>query len=252
MTPTLAAVILANNERDNIPDCIESVRWVDRIVVFESFSEDDTVELARAAGAEVIQHPFKNYAAQRNASLEAVEAEWILFIDADERSSEAQEVEIRGELTAPAHHGYWIPRHNYIFGKLTRHAGWYPDYQMRLLHRSHARYDPERAVHETVLLDGAPGYLKVPFIHYNYTSFSQFRMKQNRYARYDAQILREQGILPRPHKFITQPTRQFLWRYVTLQGYRDGWHGLRLSMLMAWYEGKKYIQLRRLIREEIR
>lgn len=249
MSVTLAAVILARNEEHNIRDCIASVAWADQVVVFlDPRNTDRTEELATAAGATVLHNTFENYAQQRNDALDAVEAEWILFIDADERSSETQAAEIRRLITSDDHNGYWIPRHNYIFGKLTRFTGWYPDYQMRLLKRGHAQYNPERQVHELVLLDGEPGYLTEPFIHYNYTSFEQFKEKQNRYVQYDAKILKEQGIQPKPHKFITQPTRQFFWRFVTLKGYRDGLHGLRLSLLMAWYELQKYVHLRRLDR----
>ena len=245
---SLAAVILTYDEEANVEECIASVRWAERVVVFDSYSQDRTAERARSAGAEVIQHRFENYAQQRNAALEAVEADWILFVDADERSSPEQAVEIRTLIAEGQHNGFWIPRHNYIFGKRTRYTGWYPDYQMRLLRRGRAHYDPARPVHELVVLDGEPGYLTVPFVHYNYRTFAQFREKQSRYVQYDAQILKEQGIRPSPHKFITQPVRQFIWRFITLQGYRDGWHGLRLSLLMAWYELQKYVHLRRLYR----
>lgn len=249
MTDTLAAVILARSEEHNIRDCIASVQWTDRIVVFlDPRNDDRTAEVAAAAGAEVIDNTFEDYAQQRNDALQAVETDWVLFIDADERSTPAQADEVRRVIASEAHNGYWIPRHNYIFGKLTRHTGWYPDYQMRLLKRTHARYDPERPVHELVLLDGEAGYLTEPFIHYNYTSFEQFKTKQQRYVQYDAKILQEQGIQPKPHKFITQPVRHFIWRFITLQGYRDGLHGLRLSLLMAWYEFRKYVHLRRLYR----
>ena len=78
MTVRLAAVILTYNEARHVADCIASVRWADRVVVFDSFSQDDTVEKARAAGADVMQHAFEDYARQRQAALEAVEAEWIL------------------------------------------------------------------------------------------------------------------------------------------------------------------------------
>jgi (heptosyl)LPS beta-1,4-glucosyltransferase len=245
---SLAAVILTYDEEANVEECIASVRWAERVVVFDSYSQDHTVELARSAGAEVIQHRFENYAQQRNAALEAVEADWILFVDADERSSPEQAAEIRTLIAEARHNGFWIPRHNYIFGKLARYTGWYPDYQMRLLRRGRAHYDPARPVHELVVLDGDPGYLTAPFVHYNYRTFAQFREKQGRYVRYDAHILKEQGIRPSPHKFITQPVRQFLWRFITLRGFRDGWHGLRLSLLMAWYEFQKYVHLRRLYR----
>lgn len=244
---TLAAIILTYNEETHIEDCIHSVRWADQVLVFDSFSTDRTVELARTTGVEVIQNPFENYAQQRNAALQSVQADWILFIDADERSSEEQAAEIWKVIQQCHHNGYWIPRHNYIFGKLTRYTGWYPDYQMRLLRRGKAQYDPARPVHELVLVEGEPGYLTVPLVHYNYVNLAQFNAKQRRYVQYDARILYEQGIRPKPHKFITQPLRQFIWRYITLKGYRDGLHGLRLSLLMAWYEFQKYVFLRRLL-----
>lgn len=247
----LAAVILAYNEEHHIRDCIASVDWTDRVVVIvDSRCTDRTVEFARAADVELIEYTFQNFAQQRNDALDVVEADWILFVDADERSSAAQADEIRAVIAQADHNGYWIPRHNYIFGKLTRFTGWYPDYQMRLLRRGKAHYDPERKVHELVIVEGEPGYLTEPLIHYNYTSFAQFVEKQNRYVRYDAHILKEQGIQPKPHKFITQPVRHFIWRYITLKGYRDGLHGLRLSGLMAWYEMQKYVHLRRLYRAD--
>jgi len=244
---TLAAVILAYNEEHNIKDCIASVAWADQVVVVvDPRCTDRTVEFARAAGATIIENTFQNYAQQRNDALDAVQADWILFIDADERVRPALADEIRATIAESTHNGYWIPRHNYIFGKLTRFTGWYPDYQMRLLRHGKAHYDPERKVHEIVIVEGEPGYLGEPLVHYNYTSFAQFVEKQNRYVQYDAQILKEQGIQPKLHKFITQPVRHFIWRFFTLKGYRDGWHGLRLSVLMAWYEMQKYVYLRRL------
>ena len=123
---------------------------------------------------------------------------------------------------------------------MTKGAGWYPDYQLRLLRVGKARYDVTRQVHEVAELDGEMGTLTNPLIHYNYTDTAQFAAKQRRYVAYDAKILHEQGIRAKPHHFITQPLRHFWWRFVTLKGYQDGLHGLRLSALMAWYEYRKY------------
>lgn len=238
----LAAVVLTYNEQRHIVECIESLRFADQIIVFDSFSTDSTVELAQAAGAEVIQHVFQDYANQRNAALEALNgrADWVLFVDADERVTPELAAEVRAVIAAPVYAGFRIPRHNYIFGKLTRGAGWFPDYQTRLLRVGAGRYDPERGVHEVALLNGPEGTLTAPFIHYNYDDLAQFHEKQRRYAAYDARILFEQGLRPKLHNFVLQPLRQFRWRFVTLNGYRDGWHGLRLSALMAWYELQKY------------
>ncbi len=238
----LAAVILAYNEASNVVECIESLRFADQVVVFDSFSTDATVDLAIKAGAQVIQHRFENYSTQRNAALAAVKesADWVLFVDADERVPLALADEVRTVIEQAGYAGYRIPRDNYIFGRLTRGAGWYPDYQTRLLRIGAAHYDPTRQVHEVVILDGAEGTLQNAFVHYNYRDLRQFVEKQRRYSAYDARIMFEQGIRPKPQNYILQPIRQFWWRFITLKGYGDGLHGLILSSLMAWNEFRKY------------
>jgi glycosyltransferase involved in cell wall biosynthesis len=244
----LAAIVLTYNESAHIVDCIETLRFADQIIVFDSFSADRTVDLAKAAGAQVIRHRFENYASQRNAALDAVRdvADWVLFVDADERVPKALEQEVRMSIEYPGFAGFRIPRDNYIFGRLTRGAGWYPDYQTRLLRVGAAHFDPTRQVHEVVILNGKEGTLKNALVHHNYRDMRQFAEKQRRYVAYDAQILLEQGIRPKPQNYVLQPLRQFWWRFVTLKGYIDGLHGLRLSALMAWYELKKYLLLRQL------
>ncbi|MBI1256013.1 MAG: glycosyltransferase, partial [Chloroflexi bacterium] len=242
----LTAIILTYNEAQHVADCIETLRFADQIIVFDSHSSDQTAELAQAAGAQVIEHTFENYAQQREAALDSAHesAGWVLFVDADERVPPALAGEVRTSIEKPGYAGFRIPRDNYIFGKVTRGAGWYPDYQTRLLKVGAAHYDPARQVHEVVVLDGEEGTLENALIHYNYRDLAQFLEKQRRYSAYDAQILRQQGIHPKPQNYVLQPLRQFWWRFVTLKGYSDGLHGLRLSLLMAWYEFKKYWLLR--------
>jgi (heptosyl)LPS beta-1,4-glucosyltransferase len=250
----LIAIVLTRNEAAHILDCIETLRFADDILIFDSFSDDDTVAIAQKAGVKVVQHPFENYANQRNCALDAVKgnADWVLFVDADERVTPELASEVREVIQKPGYAGWKIPRHNYIFGKLTRGAGWYPDYQTRLLNLGAAHYDPERQVHELVLLDGLEGTMTQPFIHYNYSDLEQFHTKQHRYTAYDARILFEEGIHPKLQNYVLQPWRQFWWRFVTLKGYQDGLHGLRLSLLMAWYELRKYLILRQLWQKNIR
>lgn len=245
----LTAIILTYNESAYIRECIESLQFADAIIVFDSISTDDTVQIAESAGAGVIQRKFDNYAGQRNAALDAVanQTEWVLFIDADERVTPELAAEIRQVMQQPANVVGWrIPRHNYLFGKLTKGAGWYPDYQTRLLKVGKTHYDPERQVHEVVLLDGEEGTLHNPLVHYNYRDVAQFHEKQRKYVAYDAKILYEQGIRPKPQNYVLQPLRQFRWRFITLKGYQDGVHGLHLSLLMAWYEFRKYVILNQL------
>ncbi len=232
---SITAVVLTLNEEVHIAECLDTLTWADARLVFDSFSTDRTVEISREKGARVIQHPFENYGAQRNAALDVVSSEWVLFVDADERITPELAAEVQGVLDADQN-GWWVPRHNYIFGRLTLRAGWYPDHQMRLLRVQHARYDADRPVHEEVILAGAAGYLQHPIIHYNYRDVRHFISVQERYSELEAKRRFEQGQRPRLRTYITMPARQFLWRFITLKGWCDGFHGLRLSLLMAYYE----------------
>jgi glycosyltransferase involved in cell wall biosynthesis len=243
MSERLTAVILTRNEARHIGACIESVRFADSVLVFDSGSSDGTQSIAREHGAQVLERSFDDYAGQRNAALAAVGEGWVLFVDADERVTPELAAEACAAIAAGTASGYRIPRHNIIFGKLTRGAGWYPDYQTRLLKVGAARYDPAKKVHEVVMLDGPEGTLERPLIHYNYDHPAQFRDKQRRYVEYDARILFEQGVRPKRYTPYTQAVRHFRWRYLTLGGWRDGLHGLRLSLLMSWYEYRKYGRL---------
>ena len=236
---TFTAVVLAYNEEKHLPDCLASLAWAPQVLVFDSFSTDHTLEIARAAGVRVEQRPFDNYAGQRNAALEALYTEWVLFVDADERATPELAQAVR-EVLDRSEAGWWIPRHNYIFGKLTQHAGWYPDYQLRLLRRTHARYDPGHPVHEIVKLEGAAGYLSSPLIHLNYETVTEFMAKQKYYAAYAAQGLAAAGVKAKARHFLLQPLRHFYWRWIQLAGWRGGWHGLRLSLLMSYFEYEKY------------
>ncbi|MFW5940249.1 MAG: glycosyltransferase family 2 protein [Chloroflexota bacterium] len=237
----LTAIILTLNEADHIGECVASLSWADRVLVFDSYSDDDTIERARAAGADVSQSRFQNYAQQRNAALDAVETDWVLFVDADERGTSELGREIRQVMAERPEAGWYVPRHNYIFGRLTLGAGWYPDYQLRLFRHGCVRY--ERPVHEVAVVDGQVGYLQSVLRHYNYRDEAHFHQKQRQYTEYDARILREQGIQPKFYTPLTQPLRHFWWRFVSLKGYRDGLHGLRLSLYMAYYEWLKYRKL---------
>ena len=250
--PKLMAVILTYNEEKHIQGCLQTLQFADDCLVFDSYSTDDTVAMARAVGANVLQRKFDDYASQRNAALAAVsnQCDWVLFVDADERVTPALAEEIRHAIDDPEIVAWGIPRHNYLFRKLTLGAGWYPDYQTRLLRVGRVHYDASRKVHEIVVCDGPSDNLTNHLIHYNYRTVEQFIHKQRQYSSYDAQIMAEQGIRPKPQNYILQPLRQFRWRFLELGGYKEGWHGFRLSLLMGYYEFVKYLKLGKFVRTE--
>jgi (heptosyl)LPS beta-1,4-glucosyltransferase len=246
------AIVLTLNEQRHISECLASLAWADGRIVFDSFSTDNTVYLAREAGAQVTQNAFVNYAQQRNVALSLAQTQlagepgWVFFVDADERCTPELADEIRRVTAtdvAQARPVWSVPRHNFLFGRLTKGAGWYPDFQARLFAVGKVWFDPAREVHEVAMFDGDPGRLTHPLTHFNYDSVAQFHIKQRKYSDYDAGILFKQGLRPRPHNFVLQPLREFRRRFLTLRGYQDGLHGLHLSALMAYYEFEKYRKL---------
>jgi len=236
----VTAAVIARDEERHIAACLETMAWADERLVLDGGSRDRTVELARGAGARVEQRPFDDFPRQRNAALALAENEWVLFVDADERVTPELASEVRETVARPEHDGYCIPRFNHIFGKVIRHTGWYPDYQMRLLDRRHAHYDEAVPVHEVVRLErGEPGYLRQHLVHYNYQTLSQFFRKQEQYSDFEAKQLLASG-QPRARSLLSMPVREFARRYWQLHGWRDGGHGLLLSLLMAYFTFRRY------------
>ncbi len=234
----LSVAILARDNESEIADCLESVAWADeRIVILDSRSQDRTAAIAKALGARVVVHPFENFAQQREFGLSLSQSAWLFYVDSDERGTPELGEEIRRVIQDPTRVGWWVPRRNFIWGQEIRHGGWYPDYQLRLLKVGHAHYDLTREVHEIVCLDGEAGYLQEPLIHHNYRTFHQFFAKQRQYLEYEASILYKRGVHPKPWTYVSQPLREFWRRYVTLRGYRDGFCGLLLCLLVAYYYG---------------
>ena len=264
---TLSVIILTHNEKKHIRACLESVRdFADELLVLDDFSTDRTLEIAREMGARAEQRKLDNFPNQRNVAIELARGDWIFFIDADERATPEVGAEIcamikgqraegrkpkaesRRQKAAPLRDsrfvGFWIPRRNIIFGKEIRYTGWSPDYQPRVMKKGYARFDPAREVHELVLWDGEVGYLREPLIHHNYETLAQFRKKQIVYTRYEAQVWHAEGKRARWRGAIGQPLREFVRRYISLQGWRDGGHGLLLSALMAYYALVRWRMLR--------
>ena len=153
MSEPLTAIILTYNEAAHVVPCLRAVQWADHRLVIHSGDDDDIPALAATHGARVLSRPFTNWPEQRNYALDQATTDWVLFVDVDERVTLDLAEVIRAVLTddrPPV--GYWIPRQNVILGQWVRHAGWYPDYQLRLFRRSCGRYDPDRPVHELVQL----------------------------------------------------------------------------------------------------
>jgi glycosyltransferase involved in cell wall biosynthesis len=228
-------VVLALNAASLIDDCLKSLEWAnERIVLVDGATNDDTAHRAASAGAHAHYRSFTTFAEQRNAALDLVSTDWILFVDADERVPSSLAKEIREVIDQdPEPVGFWVPRRNIICGRWIKHAGWYPDCQLRLLRRGHARYETAVPVHEVPALDGPAGTLSHPLIHLNYRSLSDFWRRQRRYARLAARGMIDGGERPRIRSVAGQPLREFSRRFIRESGYREGPLGLALCLMVA-------------------
>lgn len=253
----LSIAIIAGNEAAHIGACLASLRGLQAalhaevLVLLDERTTDDTAAIAQRYGARVESAAWRGFPAQRNLALDLCAGAWVLFVDADERVTPELAAEIiallRGIPPAPLA-GYRIPRHNSFFGTVVRGGGWYPDHQLRLLRRTHARYDTQQHVHEVAVLQGDEGVLQGHLHHLNIERLDEFWRKQSRYALAEARILAASGRRTRWRNYLGAPAREFWRRYVRLGGWRDGGLGLLLCGTLAWFEVVKFAILHRTAR----
>ena len=236
----ITACIIARDEADNLRELLPTLAWADEVLVLvDEATRDDSAAVARSLGARVETRSIASFPFFRNAALDLANTPWVFFVDADERVSAALADEAR---TAVRTHvgqdgpvGFWVPRHNIMFGRLVRGGGWSPDFQPRLLRCDRVRFDERRLVHEVVVFHGRAGYLDERLLHLNYDALPAFFARQRRYTELEAQTLRAAGETFRGRALVGQPLREFARRYLALGGWRDGPLGLFLSAALAYY-----------------
>ncbi len=239
----LSVIITTFNEEVNVGDCIESALWADEVLVVDSYSTDKTVEIARSYPVRVLQREYFGSAAQKNWSLDRVENDWVLIVDADERITPELADEIRGILSVtPRAFGYYIRRKNVVLERVIKHSGWSTDKVIRLFDRAHGRY-PNRRVHADLDIDGDVPTLKSSLLHYTYRTFDQYFQKLMNYADWGAAQGFREG---RSAGFIAiggRPLWRFFRTYFLQLGILDGLHGLAICGLQATGVFMKYARL---------
>ena len=239
----ISVLVPTLNEEEVLDDCLASVDWADEILVVDSGSTDRTLEIARAHGARILEHPYENSARQKNWAIPRCTHEWVLIVDADERVSPGLADEIR-ELLArgPEADGYWIRRSNVFLGRTMRHGGWQTDRVIRFFHRDRARYE-DKTVHAEMVVDGPVPVLRHPLIHLAFRSFDQYWPKVDRYARWWAIGQFERGRRVGAGTVLAHTVACFLKVYVARAGFLDGGHGLVFAFLATCHVYLKYARL---------
>ena len=235
----LTVVISAYNEEKNIKDCLLSVKdLTDEIVVVDNKSTDKTAILAAQSGAKVysqINNLMLNV--NKNYGFNKATGDWILNLDADERLTPELATEIRAviEQSNNLTMGFWLPRQNLIFGKWIKSEMWWPDYQLRLFKRGKGKF-PQENVHEYLQVEGETEKLKNFLVHQNYSTVSQFINKMDKiYSEDGAENILKSGRRLSWVDALRFPLDDFLKTFFLQKGYKDGLHGLVLSLLQAFY-----------------
>lgn len=243
--PAISACIITFNEADRIADCLASLAFCDDIVVVDSGSTDATADIARAAGARVLQRPFDGFRSQKAFAVGEASHDWVLCLDADERVSDALQAAIEAARQAGFADaaGYRFARMDHYFGRFLRHGNAYPDHVLRLFDRRRGGWRGKREVHEAASVDGPVRTLPGDIIHFPYRSLEQQLAKTQRYARMMAEHDFARGKRASLGKLVLSPAWRFWRGYVLRAGFLDGWHGLVYAYVRANYVRQKTIML---------
>jgi glycosyltransferase involved in cell wall biosynthesis len=255
----ISILILTHNEEVNLPGCLESVAWSDDVVVFDSFSTDLTVEIARATGTRVVQRKFDNWAAHQNWAMENIPFKylWVFYLDADERMTPELREEIC-QISADLNEdrvAFYCGRKNFFMGKWIKHA-YPPSLLMRFFRPSSVKF--ERLVNPTAVITGRHGYLKNLFLHYNFSKgIAEWIEKHNNYSSLEAlegmKILnsgargrsslfasdsaeRRKALKAFSFRLPCRPLIKFIYLYFVKLGFLDGSPGLTYCVLQSIYE----------------
>ncbi|HMQ46332.1 MAG TPA: glycosyltransferase family 2 protein [Saprospiraceae bacterium] len=241
----LSVILTTHNEAHNIGEALESVKWADELLVVDSFSEDNTVAIAKNYTDRVYQRVYKGPADQKNWIIPQASHEWILLLDADERISPELKKEIQRWLAADdiPYDAFWIGRKNYFLGKEIRFSGWQGDQVVRFFRRDICRYNDKR-VHEEIITEGIRvGFLKNKMLHYTFKDSTHFLEKIHRYAEWSAQDHEASTTKVNAYHLLLKPLFRFFKHYILKWGFLDGRTGLIVSSIMAWGVFLRYLKM---------
>src|SRR5690348_13289856 len=233
----LSALVVARNEAAQLGACLATLRFADEIVVLLDRSSDRSAEIARGAGAKLIEGAWDLEGPRRNAGYEACVGPWILEVDADERVTPGLATEIAAALATPETDYFLVPMANHIGSRLVRY-GWgaYNGVAAKpVLFRKGAKRVLGGRVHPKIELHGKSRTLENPMLHFVDRDFSDMFARLNRYTDLAALDAHDAGRKPElAHAFRRFWSRG--WKsYVARHGYREGAYGMALALFSALY-----------------
>lgn len=245
---TLAVTVITKNESKHIRNCLESVKWVDEIIILDSGSTDDTVAICRQYTDKVFATDWPGFGVQKNRAIQKTACEWILSIDADESVSEALRREIEEAIRQPGNRvAYQIPRRSSYCGRYMRHGGWWPDYVTRLFRQGYARFSDD-LVHERLMVQGTTGRLAHPLMHRAFSDLEEVLDTANAYSSAGARLMHQQHKKASLMGAVSHGLWSFFHTYVVRAGFLEGKEGFMLAVSNG--EGTYYKYLKLMLMDE--
>ena len=234
----ISGFVITYNEEANIRDCLESLKWVDELVVVDSYSKDKTLEIAGEYTDRIISREFVGYADQTRFAAQQTTMPWIVWLDADERLTQQALDEIHDFLCGPdceRYAGMAFPRKTYLVSRWITHSGWYPQRKLRLFHRGRAVITGREPAPEAVP-SGKVKRARGDILHLSYRAgLRDMFATSNNYTTRAAQERFEQGRRFRWSKLLLEPPYEFLRKYFLQRGFLDGLPGLIIAAASAYY-----------------
>ena len=238
----LTVAVIALNAASHIGPCLASAAFADEILVVDSGSTDDTVEVATRHGARVERREWLGFGRQKQHAVSLARHDWVLCLDADERVTPRLERSIREALAGRRYRAWRMARRNRFLGRWLAHGEGYPDWTVRLFHRAHAGWSNDD-VHEAVLTTAQVGRLDGDLLHDSAEDVSTYMAKQNRYSTLHAQSLYKQGVRAGYWRLALSPLARFAKFYVLRLGFLDGGAGFAHIVVGCHNSFQKYLKL---------
>jgi glycosyltransferase involved in cell wall biosynthesis len=253
----ITVIVSVKNEALNLPSCLDKLKRFDQIIVVDSGSTDDTLNIATAMGAEVLQFTWNGkFPKKRNWALQNANLlhEWILFLDADEFVTTAFVNEVAIKTQDPNFNGYTIQFENYFMGKKLRYG--YGFHKSALFKKSKGAYEKieedlwshlDMEVHEHPIIEGKIGVINAKVIHKDFKTIEHYIAKHNAYSSWEAQrylqLKESKNSLLSLNQKIKYgllntgllPVVYFIGAYFLKLGFLDGKEGFYLARFKSHY-----------------
>lgn len=246
---SISVIIVTKNEAHNIKACLESVAFADEIIIYDSGSTDNTVEIAKAYTSHITVTDWPGDGPQKNRALAHATSDWVLCLDADERVSPALRQEIQDCLSRTDCHGFDIPYQSSYLNKMIRFGDWRNEKHRRLFKLDKGRFT-EDVVHCHLQIEGKVGLLKHPIYHHPFKNVEHLLQKLNDYSTQSALHKFKQGKKASLWTALSHGMWTFIRGYLIKFGFLDGKEGFMLALSNAQGTYYRYVKLMYLGKEK--